>query len=178
MELSSITIQLIGALGYFFLANSYFNKEKGKLLIVQIVSNFLLSVHFFLLAGIGGAICNMVCIFADIVIYFHDKYIGRRKVLLASLLIVFLLVTFFATLHLSNETFTYKELIPIFATSMIIISLVTDSKNIIRLIGLIAAVCWLVYGIIFQSYAGIAFEVIIITSTIASYIREKVKERK
>ena len=123
MGLPTIVVQLIGASGYFFLANSYFNKEKGKLLIVQIVANFLLSLHYFLLAGIGGAICNIVCIFADI-------------------------------------------------------SLVTDSKNIIRIIGLVAAICWLIYGIIFSSYAGIVFEIIIITSTIASYIREKIKSKE
>ena len=171
-------IQMVGVLGYFFLSNSYFNKDKNKLLIVQIIANIFLAIHYYCLAGIAGSICNIICLFADIVIYIADEKKVRRKDILALVLIILAAIIFGTTLKITNTTFTYKEVFPILATTLIIASLVSDNKNVIRIIGLIAAICWLTYGILFQSYAGIVFEVIIIVSTIASYIREKCQKEE
>ena len=49
--------------------------------------------------------------------------------------------------------------------------ILSNSKNFIRIVGLLAAICWLVYGIICGSVAGTFFEIVIIISTIASYIK-------
>lgn len=171
-------VQMVGVLGYFLLANSYFSKEKEKLLRIQIICNMLLTIHFYCLAGIGGAICNILCLIADIIIFISDKKAVKRKDILALSLIIASVVIFAVTLKLTNTPFSYKEIFPIFATSLIIASLVSDSKNVIRIVGLIAAICWLAYGIIFHSYAGIFFEVIIILSTIISYVREKIQNKK
>jgi hypothetical protein len=173
MEINEAVIQFIGAMGYFFLANSYFNKDKAKLLLVQIVSNCFLAVHFYLLAGIGGAICDIVCIVSDTVIFLHDKYKLNKKKLVATLLFIFLFSACIAVMLITNSQFTYKELFPIIATCFIIGSLLSDNKNVIRIVGLVAAICWLIYGIIYYSFASIVFEIIIIVATILSYIREK-----
>ncbi len=173
MEINEIVNQCIGALGYFLLAISYFSKEKSKLLIVQIVSNVFLATHFYLLSGIAGAICDIVCIITDIIIFLNDKRKFINKKLLVVVLIVLLFSIYFSTLYFTNSTFTLKELFPITATCMIVVSLVSDNKNLIRLIGLLAALCWLVYGIVKHSYASSVFKIIIILSTIISYSREK-----
>ena len=172
MELSVFINQSIGALGYFLLANSYFNKKKSRLLIVQLFANILLAIHFYYLAGLAGAVCDIVCIFVDIIIYLYDKHKGKHKVILAILLILSLFIVYLFTLKMTGGLFTFEELFPLFATCIIVVSLVSSNKNLIRLIGLIAAICWLVYGIIHTSYASMVFELIIIISTIASYFRE------
>ena len=173
METKDIINQVIGAIGYLLLANSYFNKSKAGLLAVQIVSNIFLTIHFYLLSGIAGAICNVVCLISDIVIFICDKKQVKKKTLIAIVLIALLFISSFATLHLTGTVFTYKEAFPIFATSIIILSLISDSKSFIRIVGLLAAICWLVYGIIFHSFAGIVFETIIIISTILAFIKGK-----
>ena len=173
MEMSELYVQLFGVFGYFFMANSYFNKEKKHLLKVQILSNIFLALHYYYLSGIAGAICDIVCIVSDTIIYFFDKHKCKNKGLLAILLIVFLLVVCFGTLFFTKSGFGYQEIFPIFATCLVISSLVTDNKDTIRLVGLVVAACWLGYGIIFNSIAGIVFEVIIIIATTASYFREK-----
>ena len=174
MSISEFYVQLAGALGYFFMANSYFNKQKKHLLIVQIISNIFLTIHYYFLSGITGAICDIVCIVSDTIIYFCDKHKFKNKGLLAVLLIIFLFVVCFGTLYITKSSFGYQEVFPVFATCLVISSLVTDSKDTIRLVGLIIAACWLGYAIIFGSIAGIAFEIVIIVATIASYIREKI----
>ena len=176
MSITEFYIQFIGALGYFLLANSYFSKEKKKLLIIQIASNIFLAIHFYFLSGIAGAICDIVSVISDTIIYVCDKKKVKNKVLLTIILIAFLFLSCFGTLYLVHSPFTYKEVFPIFATCMILVSLISNSKSFIRIVGLIAAICWLVYGIICGSVAGIFFEIVIIISTIASYIKGKLTE--
>ena len=173
MEMSPLVIQTFGAIGYLLLANSYFSKKKDHLLIVQIISNVFLTIHYLFLAGLAGAICDIVCIVAGILIYLHDKFELNKKKLLAVFLILLMVVSVYITFKLTNTPFSLKEIFPMFATIMIVVSLVSNSKNIIRLVGLIAAICWLIYGIVFGSIAGIIFEIIIIASTLISYIRGK-----
>ena len=173
MEFSPLVIQLFGAIGYLLLANSYFSKKKERLLIVQIISNVFLTIHYLFLAGLAGAICDIVCIFAGILIYLHDKFNLNLKKALAVVLVLIMVISVFITFKLTNTSFSFKEIFPMFATIMVVVSLVSNNKNLIRLVGLVAAICWLVYGIVFGSIAGIIFEIIIIASTLISYIRGK-----
>ena len=46
-------------------------------------------------------------------------------------------------------------------------------ENKIRFIGIISAVCWLIYAIIHVSYSAIIFEVLTVIATIAAYVKNK-----
>jgi len=173
MDQADVQIQLVGAFGYFFLANSYFNKNKNMILNMQIVANVFLAIHYFCLSGIVGAVCDVVSIVANTIIYFFNKNNCKNKQLLAELLILFLIISCFITLFILKKPITIHEVFPVIATIMVILSFVTNSKNVIRGIGLIVAVCWLIYGFIFGSYSAIIFEILIILSTIISHFREK-----
>ena len=61
---------------------------------------------------------------------------------------------------------------------MAIFSFLLNSENHIRGIGLICAVCWLIYAIAYKSYIAIIFEVITLIGTIVAFIKndgQKVK---
>ena len=65
------------------------------------------------------------------------------------------------------------SIFPVFACLITFISFLNKDENIIRFIGIISAVCWLVYAFIYMSYSAIIFEIIIIISTIIAYIKNK-----
>ncbi len=166
-SLINILTQAVGGLGYLALANSYFNKKKSGTLLVQIVANILLAIHFYLLSGLTGAVCDIICLTAYVLIFLFDKFKVKKKKLLICLII---------PCGIAIALLTYKDIfsiLPIAASCMVIASFMTESQFIVRTVGLISAVCWLIYGIIFQSYVSIVFEIIIIISTIVSIVKNK-----
>lgn len=165
--MNSLVIQLIGAIGYTILAFSYFYKEKKDIVFIQIFSMIALSIHFYLLNGITGAICNIINSIALIIIYFFEKYNLKNKKLLILITIPLLILI---------SLFTYENLfsiLPIIAVSIVLISFLLSNENVIRIVGVISAICWLIYAIIYKSYVAIFFEIIIIISTIIAFLKNK-----
>ena len=80
--LEMIAIQGIGAIGYISLALSYFKKEKSEILFIQIISYIFFVMHYYLLNGITGAICNLIGLFALVTIYLFEKYKLKNKILI------------------------------------------------------------------------------------------------
>ena len=58
--INMLIVQAIGAIGYGTLAFSYFKKEKRQILFMQIVAYVFFTIHYYLLNGITGAICNLI----------------------------------------------------------------------------------------------------------------------
>ncbi|MBR2290125.1 MAG: YgjV family protein [Clostridia bacterium] len=162
-----IIIQIIGAIGYSLLALSYFQKEKIKILLMQIIAYVMFIVHYYLLDGITGSICNLIGLFALVTIYLFEKKNVKNKKILAIGMIPFIVAI---------ALFTYRDIysiFPIVASIIVILSFLTKHENVIRMIGIISAICWLIYAIVFKSYVAIAFEVIMIISTITALVKNK-----
>ena len=51
------------------------------------------------------------------------------------------------------------------------ISFLMENEDYIRGIGLISAVCWLIYAIVYKSYISIVFEVVTLIGTGIAYIK-------
>ena len=170
--LNALIIQGIGAIGYTLLALSYFKKEKKQILFMQIISYVFFVIHYYLLNGITGAICNLIGLFALVAIYVFEKYKLENKILVSAFFIVLLLIINIASFQ------NIYSIFPMVASSIVIISFLENNENDIRGIGLLAAICWLVYAIAYKSYIAIAFEVITLIGTIAAFIKnngQKVK---
>jgi len=162
-----LLIQFIGFLGYSTLAFSYFKKNKKDILFIQMFSYIMFTIHYYLLSGITGSVCNFIGLIALILIYLFDKYKFKNKNLLVLSIIPFLVV-------ISCITFeNIYSIFPIIASTIVIISFLTDSENIVRKVGVIAAVSWLVYAIVYKSYVAIAFEVITLISTTVAFIKNR-----
>lgn len=163
--LNILVVQGLGALGYALLALSYFKKEKRQILFMQIFSYLFFLVHYYLLSGITGAICNLVGLLALVVIYFFEKYKIKNKIYV---------VIFFIMLLLAVNIMTYQNIYSIFPTVASIIAVASflgNSENNIRGIGIIAAICWLVYAIVYKSYVSIVFEVITFIDVIIAFFK-------
>ena len=163
--MNPILIQFIGGIGYSTLAASYYKKEKRQILFMQIIAYIMFTIHYYLLSGITGAICNAVGLFALLVIYIFDKYKLKYKNFIAWICILLLIIINIATFQNIYSVF------PIIASTIVIMSFLTDNEDYIRGIGLLAAVCWLIYAIVYKSYIAIVFEVLTLIGTVIAFIK-------
>lgn len=168
-----IITQIIGGIGYSLLALSYFKKEKKQILFMQIVAYISFTIHYYMLSGMTGAICNLIGLVALIIIYLFDKYKVKNKKLLTIGMIPFVVVIALITF---KDVFSF---FPIIASVIVILSFISDNERIIRIIGVISALCWLLYAVVYKSYVAIAFEVITVWFVLAALLKnDEVKDGK
>ena len=165
-----IIIQAIGAVGYSLLALSYFKKVKKQILLMQIFAYIFFVIHYYLLNGITGAVCNFIGLFALISIYLFDKYNFKNKTIVVGLFIILLLIANIITFQ------NIYSIFPLVASTIVLISFIDNNENNIRIVGIIAAVCWLLYAIVYKSYVAIAFEVVTLIDICVAYIQSILKK--
>ena len=160
-----ILIQLIGAIGYSLLALSYFKKNKKNILFMQIFAYIFFIIHYYLLNGITGAICNIIGLLALVALYLFDKYKLKNKLLVAIFFILLLFVVNIITFQ------NIYSIFPMIALTIVIISFLVDDENVIRFVGIIAGVSWLLYSIVYKSYVSIIFETITLLDIFIAFFK-------
>ena len=160
-----IITQIIGAIAYLALSISYFKKEKSKILSMQIIAYVLFTIHYYMLSGITGATCNFLGLIALIIIYLFDKYEVKNKKYLIIGMIPFVVLI---------ALITFKDIysiFPIIASVIVIISFISDSERVIRTTGVISALCWLIYAVVYKSYVSIVFEIITLLFVFFAFLK-------
>ena len=170
--MNNLIIQLIGVIAYVILAFSYFKKNKKDILIIQIFSTIAFAIHYYLLGGITAIVCNLISLLIIIIIYFFEKHNGKnKKVLILSTIPLLILISLF----------TYENIFsifPIIASTIVLVSFIISNENTIRISGIISALCWMVYAIIYKSYAGIFFEAFSAISAFIAFLKNfKIKNK-
>ena len=163
-----VVTQIIGALGYILLGISYFRKNKKDILFLQILSYIFFTIHYYLLSGLTGSLCNLTGLIAFIIIYIINKHGTKEN----EKKLVYLILPFIIVIPL----ITYENIFsifPILASISVIISFLNKSEKSIRLIGIFSAICWLTYAIVYKSYVAIIFEVITLITIIIAFIKNK-----
>lgn len=168
--MKDIIVQAIGAVGYSLLALSYFKKVKKQILLMQIFAYIFFVIHYYLLNGITGAVCNFIGLFALISIYLFDKYNFKNKTIVVGLFIILLLIANIIAFQ------NIYSIFPLVASTIVLISFIDNNENNIRIVGIIAAVCWLLYAIVYKSYVAIAFEVVTLIDICVAYIQSILKK--
>ena len=169
---NTLIVQGIGAIGYATLAFSYFKKEKKQILFMQIISYIFFVLHYYLLNGITGAICNLIGLFALITIYIFEKYKLKNKILISIFFIILLLIV--NILSFQN----IYSIFPMIASVIVIISFLDNNENDIRLIGVLSAICWLIYAIVYKSYISIAFEIVTFIDVVIALVKNLSYKKK
>ena len=166
-----LLIQAIGAIGYILLSLSYFKKTKNQILLMQIVAYVFFAMHYYLLTGITGAICNLIELFALVIIYVFEKFKYKGRFFLAIFLMLALITI---------NILTYQNIFSIFpmiAAIIVIVSFLMNNENRIRMIGVVAAICWLIYAIAYKSYVSIIFEIITFIDVSVAYLKNKYNKK-
>lgn len=163
--INTLLVQGIGAIGYSTLAFSYYKEKKEQILLMQIIAYIFFTIHYYLLNGITGAICNLIGLVALVTIYVFEKYNLGNK--------LFISITCMLAVFLINIiTFqNFFSIFPIIASIIVIISFLDNNEKNIRVIGVIAAVCWLIYAIAYKSYVAIVFEVLTLVGVFIALLK-------
>ena len=168
MDTKFLITQFIGLIGYSTLAFSYFKKQKKDILLVQIFAYIMFILHYQFLGAITGSVCNLLGLISFVLIYLFDMFKKNKKILV-SILIPILLVITLITFENAYSIF------PIIGSVLAIISFLTNNEDLIRKIGIVGAVCWLIYAIVYKSYVAIVFEVITLIVVIIAYFKRRKK---
>lgn len=163
--MSFVLIQVIGAIAFIALVGSYYQKEKNGILFMHIVAYIMFTLHYYLLSGITGAICNAIALVALLSIYFIEKFKWKNKNLVSCIFIILICIINIVTFQ------NVFSIFPMIASSIVIVSFLLDSEDYIRGIGLISAVCWLIYAVAYKSYISIGFELFTIIGTLIAFVK-------
>lgn len=158
-------IQFIGAIAFVILALSYFKKEKKQILFLQIIAYIFFTIHYYLLSGVTGAVCNLIGLFALIAIYLFERNNWNYTIIPVAFFAIVLMVVNISTYQ---NTFS---IFPMIASVSVILSFLTEKADIIRGVGLVSAVCWLIYAIAYKSYISIVFETLTFIGTSIAFFK-------
>lgn len=146
-------IQLIGILAFCIVVLSFYKKEPTLILLYQVTSNFIYSIHYFLLGGLSGAFCSVIGMIRNIVLIKSNK----QKIILPIFIALYLIVTliFYEGLY---------SLLPMLANVTYLLAISFKNKKILLKGALISSSCWLLYAIFVNSYVCMITESILLIS--------------
>ena len=165
-----IITQVIGAIAYILLGASYYKKEKSQILFIQIFSYIAFSIHYYLLGGITGTVCNIIGLLMMIIIYVYDQNKGNNKKILIAIMIPVLILI--ALLSWQN----FYSIFPILSSTIMLIAFLREDSNDIRAMGVVSNLSWTIYGIVLKSPVTIFFEVLILFASIIAFLKNDKKQ--
>ena len=154
-------IQFIGIVAWLLIVISYYRKDTDKILAVQIVSNVLWCLHYFLLGAYSGL---FICIFetARDGLYYKtdlDDYIFLGSI---PVYILYGIISYSGII----------ELLPVFSSTIDGYTL-TKKKKIAVFGAVISYTIWVIYDIAVQSYSGAFTDGIVVISNISILLFNK-----
>lgn len=163
--------QVIGFIAMAIIVVSYQQKTHKNILIFQMASGLLFTVHYILLGAYTGAIMNLLGAFRSLV------YANRSKKWASSVIWPIL----FSIAFLISGILTWDNVFSIFPLIAMLMSSVVlwiEQPKINRMLSLPTSTCWLIYNIKTVSIAGIVTEIFVLTSIIIGIFRLDIKKKK
>ena len=162
--------QVIGFIGAGLLIFSYQCKDSKKLFFVQMCSNGVYVLHFFMLGAFSGSINIAISLLRNCVLINSNKKWTRHKSWL----------WLFVSLHLAVTLFTWQNMFSLLpCIGMVVFTVVSWTRNgkKIRMGNLfVNSPAWLIYDIYTVSYSGIVCEIFTLISVIVSFFRYGMKD--
>lgn len=168
MDIKFLIIQFIGLIGYVLLSYSYFKKKKKDILLIQIFSYIMFILHYQFLGAITGSVCNLLGLLSFLIIYLFDVLKKNKKILLCIIIPILLVISFL----------TYENIFsifPIIGIVLAVLSFTTNNEDLIRRVGIVGAICWLIYSVVYKSYISIIFEAVTLVSVVIAYFKRRKK---
>lgn len=168
MELFAIIIGYIGT-GVLFL--SYQMPKKKQIVLLQILSISIFTVHFFLLGSYTGAIMNVIALTKTVLYYFENKP-WFRNVLFTS---VYAIVIFIAGIMTWQG---FPSLFPLIAMLVHTFAYNIKKEKWFRLCMFPTSPLWMVYAILTGSIPALIGEILTTTSLLSAIIRYDVLHKE
>ena len=164
---------VVGAIGVLLTFVSYQMHDKRKLIFVQTLATFLMSVQYILIGAVSGCFLNVVCIVRNIFFYNRD---GGKKFFSYGFYPIL-----FAVMIAIVSLFSWEGAHTLFLTSALAANTVImgySSPQTLRKSVLVTCSMIIVYNVIEHSYSGIVNESVSIVSAligIVLYLKSKNK---
>ena len=166
-----IVAQLIGFVAMFFSLISFQAKTRGGIIALQILSNSILVVQYFLLGYSTGevyysaVVANFIGLFRNAIYSMRGKWkIARSKVVPAVAILLFIV----------SGIFTYKtpfDILPIFSMCVSSIAFFMREERLIRYLSVLVILPWVVYSIYAGNIASIISDSMNLLSVLIAIIR-------
>lgn len=156
--------QIVGIIGFIFLGISNLVKTRKKIILFQVLSCLIFSIHYFLLGAMTASILNLIGVLRGIM--FYNKKENNKKYISY--------FVFYILLYLLVGVITYDNIFsifPIIAYILYTISVFNEKEVIMKIINLFISFMWLIYDFSYFSYGGIISDIsMIITGIIGIFI--------
>lgn len=162
--------QIVGFIAMAIIVASYQQKTHKKILVFQMISGLLFTVHYVLLGAYTGAVMNLLGAFRSLI------YSKRDKKWASSVMWPIL----FSIGFLVSGILTWKNIYSLFPLIAMLISSVVlwiEQPKINRIFSLPVSTGWLIYNIKEWSIPGIVTEIFILSSIIIGIIRLDIKKK-
>ena len=166
-----IVAQLIGFVAMFFSLISFQAKSRGGIIALQILSNSILVVQYFLLGYSTGemyysaVVANFIGLFRNAIYSMRGKWkIARSKAVPAIAILLFIV----------SGIFTYKtpfDILPIFSMCVSSIAFFMREERLIRYLSVLVILPWVVYSIYAGNIASIISDSLNLISVIIAIMR-------
>lgn len=161
--------QIVGILGLIFSTLSFQFSTRKKILIAQIITAALFSIHYAMLGAVTGAAMNATSIVRNIIFYNRDKKFFSGNIWVA----------FFVTVNIITGILFWQNwvsLLCIIAMVFNTISMSMKAPQQVRAVMLVSSPFFLLYNIFTGSFGGACNEMIAEVSGVVALIRYRKKK--
>ena len=166
-----IVAQLIGFVAMFFSLISFQAKSRGGIIALQILSNSILVVQYFLLGYSTGemyysaVVANFIGLIRNAIYSMRGKWrISRSRIVPAVAIVLFIV----------SGVFTYKtpfDILPIFSMCVSSVAFFMREERLIRYLSVLVILPWVIYSIYAGNIASIISDSLNLISVIIAILR-------
>lgn len=159
-----IIIQLIGGIGLLCAVIAFQCKQHKNVMLFRTLNEMFFAVQYFCLASYTGVAMNLIGSVRNIIFAIHVK--KEKSTLIWQILFsfMFIVIGILTTNGIVSVMVILAKVVTTIAYSL-------KNTKYIRLLTLPTSICWLVYNIVCNSFAGILCEAFTICSIITAIIR-------
>ncbi len=163
-----IAAQAVGALGIVCSVLSFQQKERRRVMLLQMTASALFCAQLFMVGAITGGCLDSISFVRTVVFSQNHKKWASSPIWLVVFLVA-MLVT--GALTWQNAW----SLLPIVGSMLSTLALWMKKPSRIRLLSLFVGPCWLVYNLINGAYTGALNELIAMTSIVVGILRHDIR---
>ena len=166
-----IVAQLIGFVAMFFSLISFQAKSRGGIIALQILSNSILVVQYFLLGYSTGemyysaVVANFIGLIRNAIYSMRGKWrISRSRIVPAVAIVLFIV----------SGIFTYKtpfDILPVFSMCVSSVAFFMREERLIRYLSVLVILPWVIYSIYAGNIASIISDSLNLISVIIAILR-------
>lgn len=166
-----ILSQIFVVLSYALLGATYLLKNRKLILSFSLMAVVCNGIGFFFLDAWSGLAMSGFAILRNVIFMIQNKYYKTEKIIWLDWLILGFLVVVSALF----AVFTYDgllSLLSVVATMTYTVSVWQKNINVYKILGVVASVLWVAYGIFIKSLFSIILEMVMLIVEIVGIVRD------